>query len=283
MAIDIFDVPYRINLVLPDSSLSNWNSIMDRNSFKIQKGTKNVIEFVIRNNDRKPINIRGKTLQCNVNYKEGNVHLIRKKLEIVDANRGLVTLSLYPHEMVEWPIGVLEFNVTVDTEDGYPRMLYVRECDHVTGYFEINDGPYLGPVPTMTSKFYREFNDNVKQVFTWYSDIFAGSNRAYNPSGLMTFIMSLDNFSGTIKAFGSLETSMPQNNDNTWFKLDINGQDHLDYSGQSGTELQTIEASVNWVMFTFEPENFDTKSVNLDYTQTYHLEDHILSFEFRNC
>lgn len=278
--VNIYDKPYVIDLVLTDSSTPNWNPIMNQNHFRVQKGTENQIEFKVRDNNRRPVNLRGKQLFVNINYPEKQTHLMKKKLEIVDTAKGVVQLVLLPHEMVEWPIGSLSFNITLETEAGHCRMLYVSESDNPNGFFLIEDGYYLGPKPTMSSRIFREKTNNHPETYGWFTDIFPGSNRAYNPASLMSAVFVTNNFSGTIKAYGSLETNVPQFTDDVWFPLEMSESGNFVHS--TGTHLITLQANVEWVMFTIKSDDFYVASVDQDASLAFKLEDQITSVQFRN-
>lgn len=282
--IDVYDNVRRIDLVLTESSAPNWNPIMNQNHFRLQKGTKNLIEFKVRNNDRRPVNLLGKSLQCNINYPDGHANLIQKELRVIDAQKGLVGLVLLPHEMMDWPLGPLSFNVTMDTEDGFSRMLYVSESDRANGWLHVDDGPYLGPLPTMTSGLYKSMTNDDPETYVWYSDILPGSNRAYNTSGTMTLVLTTKEYSGTITAYGSLETSMPQMTDDVWFPLDVNGSDdsQITYDNHTGNNLITLRANVEWVMFAFSPADYDVNQADQDASVAFNLEDEIPEIQFRN-
>lgn len=281
--IDIYDNVRRIDLVLTESTAPNWNPVMNHNHFNIQKGTKNLIEFKVRNNDRRPINLLGKSLQCNINYQDGKTNLIQKELKMIDPQKGLVGLVLLPHEMMNWPLGPLSFNVTIDTGDGFSRMLCVTESDRSNGWLYVNDGPYMGPSPTMTSGLYKNMCNDDPETYVWYSDIMPGSNRAYNPTGSMTLVLTTTQYSGDIKAYGSLETSMPQFTDDVWFPIDMNDSgSQITFDNHTGNNLITLRANVEWVLFSFTPENYDVNQADQDASVAFKLEDEIPEIQFRN-
>lgn len=283
--IDVYDRVRRINVVLPEYSVPNWNPIMNQNHFRIQKGTKNYVEFQVRNNDRKPINLLDKTLVCNVNYPDGHANLIQKKLHMVDPLKGIVALVLLPNELMNWPLGSLSFNITSETPDGFSRMLYVTESDRTNGWLYVDDGPYLGPMPTIKSGLYKNMSNNTPVSYTWYSDILPGSNRAFNNTGTMTAVITTDLYSGTISAFGSLEESMPQFTDEVWFNLNINDSETntMVFDHQTGNILLVMTANVNWVMFSFVPTNYDPNQAYQDASTAFDLNTQICEIQFRNA
>lgn len=262
--IDILDNIRRIDLVLSETGSQNWNPIMNDNSFKIQKGSKNVVEFKIRDSDRRPINVQGKIIECNINYPDGKSFLFSKKLAVVDPSKGLMSMTLLPWELMTWPLGPLSFNVTIKDIDGV-RMLYVGEIDSPNGWIEVQDGPYMGPIPSFEPKTFIHMTNNSPISYQCFSDVMPGSNRAFNESGLMSFVFVMNNYSGSIKIWGSLEPSVPQSTDDVWFLI----SDEFSYNGQSGTILENVISKVEWVIIEFIPviplgetwETFDLKSL----------------------
>lgn len=280
--VDVYDNVRRLDLILTESGTPNWNPVMHENNFRLQKGTQNFIEFKVRDNDRKPINLLGKSLQCNINYPDGKVNLIQKELRMIDPQKGLVGLVLQPHDMMDWPLGTLSFNVTMDTDSGFSRMLYVSEVDSPYGWIVVDDGPYLGPTPSMTGKFYTNMTNDDPVTYVWSSDIFPGSNRSYNATGTMTMVLTTKEFSGTLKAYGSLESSKPLMTDEVWFPLDVNSSDSVAFDNFTGNTLVSLKAKVEWVMFEIIPLDYNPNDANQDASKAFSIDDVITSMQFRN-
>lgn len=236
----------KLHLSFQDVLSNNWNLPMDSNDFSVYKQSTNVIEFVIRNSDRKPINLVGKTLDIVIVDNRDKRLIIKKPLTIVDPIKGLTKLILLPTETVDWDIEYLGYTVRINNEDGTTNMLYLNQTSAIHGTITVIPGSYPGPKETIeTSDFfiYSTYSPYNKYYCT---DNLPGNIQTDNRSGIHSFAAYLDNFSGSIYINGSLDIQPPVVPDQ-WFNLYEN--EYTEYTGILPLE---IIANLNWVKFVFK-------------------------------
>jgi hypothetical protein len=265
-----------IELTLAEPGTANWNLPMNENYFKIYKGTQNSIEFVIRNTDRKPINLAGKKLIISIIDRNSWITLLQKPLRILDAYSGSAVLDLNDFEISVWPIGYLTFSVMIQDVDGHQHMIYINQTEGGHGSFELIDGPTMAPAPSY------ECNTFVSSYWGWpinqywFSTVFPGSARRNNFLGLHTALIYSKKFSGKIWALGSLENNAPDKDNDVWFQLPIRHTHHnlyppaiqpptsesvkidrhyhISLHRYTGVTTISFEASLQWVRFMFLPD-----------------------------
>ena len=68
MTVFLYDTRRKVELTLRESpsGVVNWNLPMNTNDFRVFKDVYNSIEFVVRNTDRKPINMMGRSAEINL-------------------------------------------------------------------------------------------------------------------------------------------------------------------------------------------------------------------------
>lgn len=245
------------NITLSEIGVPNWNLPMNENRFKIYKNSNTVIQFILRNNDRKPLNLSGKCFYITINDEYNIKTLMHKPLQVVDEKQGQVKLVTRPHEVHEWPLGSLNFNVSIDEGDG-KRLLYLDQMETARGTLQVHEGPYVGPRPSQhCTKFLPLMVDNIPSKYRVWSDILAGSAKSDNFDGVQTASIKLCNFSGRITVYGSLEKDMPTVSDSVWFTLntgtELQPQFYQDLSDFTGNIHYDFTARNNWTVFAFDP------------------------------
>jgi len=217
---------------------------MNSNDFRIFKDVQNDVEFVIRNADRKPVNMMGRSATVNFFDQRTNTLLHRQALTVVNEAKGICKLVLLPDVTEDWFLQDYSYSVQVTNVDGSTHMLYTNTAEMQRGYFELAQGPIFDPRPS-TEILYSELtpvgdridnNDTTLRV----TSALPGSLQRNNTSGLHTLVAFLDNFTGTMTIQGSVEPSVPT--ENNWFDIEIKQYDHATLS-----DALTFEANLMWV------------------------------------
>ena len=83
-AIKIYKIPVVVDLTQLDYGVRNNNMPFRDSDFSVYKGSHNPIEFIVRNNDRRPIDLTNKTLSITIfDFHTGDL-VDQKPIEIVD-------------------------------------------------------------------------------------------------------------------------------------------------------------------------------------------------------
>jgi hypothetical protein len=283
LKVTIYDNVRVIDLTLAEPGVANWNLPMNESYFKIYKGARNTIEFVIRNNDRKPINLIGKKIIITIVDQRTWETLLQKPLRILDAYTGSVVLDLNGYEVSVWPLGDLTFSIMSQDSDCDQRLLYIDQIEGAHGNFELIDGPTMGPSPSYECRnFLSSFWGWPIQQY-WFSSILPGSARRDNFLGLHSAIVYTRNFSGKIWALGCLENDEPDKDADVWFKLPLRPKEEFspnpldeDYHNYlylnqyTGLTPISFTASLQWVRFMFLP---DISAFDLNYAPDIYPND----------
>lgn len=218
-----------IALTLNKFGVDNWNIPMGMQSFKIFKGTTNPIVLVIRNNDRKPVNLAGRNVIVTISDYETEKTYFSKRVNVVDKFNGQAMLKLDPSTIAMWPLGFMRYTVTIEEPDGMSTMLWLDHNMNGEGFFEVCEGPTLGPIPSqVVTEFTPNYwidpahpkvdDYNLREVW-WYTSALKGNQWSENFGGLHTAAFYGENFTGWVMIQGSLENDIPINN-NQWFTID---------------------------------------------------------------
>jgi len=248
MTVFLYDTRRKVELTLRESpsGVVNWNLPMNTNDFRVFKDVYNSIEFVVRNTDRKPINMMGRSAEINLYDQRTSKLLHNTPLKVINEAKGICTLEIAPDITSDWFLQTYSYSVVVTNADGTRHMLYVDQNESQRGFFELMQGPSFDPHPSfeisweqfsLTSEYIDSNHTSLR-----YSTAFPGSMQRNNTSGLHTLVAYFNNFSGTLKIQGSVEDGSPTLND--WYDIKV-----LELDKKTGVEAVSFEANLMWVRF----------------------------------
>lgn len=256
MTVFLIDKKRKIELTLREfpSGVVNWNLPMNTNDFRVFKDVQNTIEFVVRNTDRKPVNMMGRSAQINIYDHRINKLMWTKDLKVINEAKGICKLNIDPDVMADWLLQTYSYSVTVTNTDGTTHMLYVDANESPRGFLELLQGPVFDPRPSITVMWEdlmltQLYVGNTNETFH-YSSALPGSLQSGNTAGLHTVAAYLDNFTGYMVIQGSVETGTPGLLD--WFDIERH-----DYNHTSGLQSYAFEANLMWVRFWIHNTNDD--------------------------
>jgi hypothetical protein len=162
MTVFIYDIKRLVQLVLRESGGStNWNLPMNSNDFRVFKDVQNAIEFVVRNTDRKPINMMGRTAAINFYDQRTNKLMWSSALQVINDAKGICKLVIQPDVTSDWNLGSYSYSVTVTNVDGSVHMLYTDQDESQRGFFELRQGPIFDPRPSTVITYDQLTHDQV--------------------------------------------------------------------------------------------------------------------------
>jgi len=261
MTVFLYEVKRKVELTLRESAGTvNWNLPMNSNDFRVFKDSHNTIEFVVRNTDRKPINLMGRSVQINLYDQRTSKLMFNSKLRITNEAKGIAVLDITPDVTADWFIQTYSYSVVVTNSDGSRHMLYVDEHEGQRGFFELSQGPKFDPFPSYEVEWEAlmqtaETPNNTRTSYR-YSSAFPGSLQRNNTAGLHSAVVYLENFSGELKIQGSVEEGDPAESD--WYDIQV-----LEFDKTTGLQNVSWEANLMWVRF-FVRSNGDNHYDALD-------------------
>lgn len=248
MTVFLYDVKRKVELTLrefPEGNV-NWNLPMNSNDFRVFKDVYNTIEFVVRDTDRKPINMMGRSAEIRLYDHRTSKLLHSAPLKITNEAKGICKLEIAPDVMADWFLQTYSFTIIVTNTDGTRHMLYVDQNEGQRGFFELAQGPQFDPFPSyeVTWEQFMLTSESPPEGQTTYrySSAFPGSLQRNNTSGLHTVVAHFENYSGTLTIQGSVEDGTPGLND--WYDIKV-----LELDKKTGVEVVSFEANLNWVRF----------------------------------
>ena len=255
MTVFLYDVKRRLDMTLRDSGGSiNWNLPMDTTDFKLHKDVKNSIEFVVRNTDRKPVSMVGRTAKITLFDHRTDQIILTSDLKVVNDLKGIVQFNVTPDQMDILSLGTYSYTVMVTDLDGSVRSLYVDQNESVRGFVEVKDGPNPSPRPSIEIDFstMTPITEGEPEQTHYITSALQGSVKTGNTSGQHTVAVYLSEFTGKLWIQGSLEEGVPDLSD--WFDIDIDGVTVQQFRNESGIRTFMFEANLEWVRIKVLPD-----------------------------
>ena len=273
VAIKLYKFPLVIDLTLVDHGIRNNNMPFRDSDFKIYRGTFNPIEFIVRDNDRQPINLTGKTLTLTVINFFTDVVAMQKDIAVIDQTKGRVRAVFCPQEISEWDNGFYKYSILINFEDGTHNLLFVDQDQNANGFFEMADGvlPDLVESIEILPDDFMEVNiaPPTTDPTRFITSGFEGDAVLGEDDGLHTAVVYLTGYAGKFFIQGSLE-ELPSPNDNDWFDIHLTmttpyfefGNTPTPDDTFTGLEAFTFTGRIRWVRFKHVPDDDNTGTLD---------------------
>lgn len=264
--IKLYRIPVRIELAQVNHGVRNNNLPLSDSDFKAYKGADTDIEFSIRNNDRQPVNLIGKSLLATIINQSNGSTVLQKDLRVIDDKKGIVRLSLSPAEVSDWTAGFYTYSVLILNEDGTQNLLAMDQNQKATGTIELKENALpniFKPTVMDPSKFapveFEDLSTALNQGTTRFvGSAIPGDAQKGFTDGLHTFTVHTTNFTGLLFVFGSLEPNPTVNMIEPiidWFEIALTATGSpLVFDESTGIQAFNFISNVSWVRFVWEPD-----------------------------
>ena len=237
--------------------LVNWPmTIYDT---KLYKGVTNTIDFVIRNNERRPINLVGLSLQATIQSQLTGEIVLTKIVEVTVAIQGKAQLTLDPGDVEDLPSGYYNYAIQNTDINGISQLYYTDINQTSAGSFELFDGILRTMLPAIDIENFQFTktplgnNDDVMFV----TGAFPGDAQTQRANGMHTVAVYQSRFIGKFFIQASLSNNSPLPSE--WFFIPLEtGPDPMytfDSTNNSGPgpTLFNFDLNAYWVRFGYIP------------------------------
>ena len=175
---------------------------------------------MVRNNDRKPVNLVGYQIQALIQRVDQPERLLTKKVQATDDTAGKVRLTLSPGEVEGWLEGYYQYAIKFTDITGKEEYLYTDINRSTFGTFELIEGMSVSLVPAIEvttdnfTPYPLGYYDN-----TWSTGALAGDAQKNQSNGMHTVVAYTDKFKGKFWVQASLALYAPTEKD--WFDIRI--------------------------------------------------------------
>jgi len=242
----LFKYDTNIHFMLADDINKTVNPPMNNKIIKVYKGVDSVLNFYVKDKDRKPVSLASGVLTSYlVNHTTGNL-LFSRLVEEIDNTTGQAKLTIRNKDLVTAELGFYDLSLTFENVDGETVTLFADRADNVKITVEVKDGPIPAFSESSTITFTTPGGTGTKE----YSSAIEVASISPDTKGLHTFVAYLTNYTGNLYAEGSIEQSAAG-----WFPITIgSGTEHKAYSESTSLDPINFTANLNWVRFAHDPD-----------------------------
>jgi hypothetical protein len=258
----LFKFKEYVQLWQTDRNVPNINGPMIQYNTKIYKGATNTIDFQVRNNDRKPVNLVGYQIEALVQRVEQPELLLTKPVQATDDTSGKCRLTLLPGEIETWLAGYYRYTIRITDVTGKQEFLYTDVNRSTFGQFELIEGMEVALAPAKTI-LASEFTPYPTGEYdnSWTTGALVGDAQDNRSNGMHTIVVYVsEDFMGDFWIQGSLTTQAPGPTD--WFDIPLTeSTKYFRYNG-TGPRIQVFNLTGNyyWIKmyYTVNPVNRGT-------------------------
>jgi len=218
----------------------------------IYKSVDSVIGFDVKNQDRKPINLLGKTVMVNLMQVRTGELLVQRRANLVKPEEGFCEFTVFSSDVVDLDPGMYQLSAVVYETDGLARTLYTDGNRRATLEVELLDGAYPKYVPSVGLSF-------TQLGSSWVSQPVASNLQKNDSSTLHTIQIKVTNFTGKVEGLVSLEYDSMGN----YFPVKfVNDRYLVEFENATDVQGWNFIADARWVKILYTPDSTNTGTVD---------------------
>lgn len=194
----LYSYPQRSILVYAEGYSRTNNMPFNTTRKTIYKGVDSTLGFDIKNQDRKPINLLGKTVMVNIMQVRNGELVVQRRADVIQPENGFCEFTVYSSDLIDLDPGIYQLSAVVYDETGMAKSLYTDNNRRATMEIELTDGAYPKFIPSVELTFSQLGN-------SWISQAVPGNLQRNDSSLLHTIQIRVNNFKGKVSALVSLE------------------------------------------------------------------------------
>jgi hypothetical protein len=257
------DYPQRSVLIYSTGYSRTKNMPFSTTRKTVYKGVDTKLGFDIKNQDRKPVNLLGKTIMVNIMQVRRGELVLQRRAQITEPQSGYCEFSIFGYDLTDLEPGIYQLSAQIYEDDGMARSLYSDLNRAATMEIELVDGAYPKFLNSTLLHFTEDNNTMISQP--------VASNLQRNDSStLHTLQIETTNFKGTLTAFGSLEYGSMGNyspirfiDGQYWLPLDSTPTSPtIGITGTHQTQGWNWRGSFRWIKVVYTPDTDNTGTVD---------------------
>ena len=239
-------------VTLTNQGVSNVNLGWGDADFIVHKGAFSNLEFIVRDVDRKSVNLSGRRVYATLINNNTQELYLERELEVLDYEKGRCKLVLTPGDIINWESGAIRYSLTFQNIDTNEHVyLYNDLNQEAIGYIELRDRAAPKPNKTTVLDNFTPVESNRNDPTVYYAGAIMGPGQMSYTNALMTFAAYFDNFTGTLFVEATLDPVTLDSNAN-WFKLElVPFKNEISYKNKSGIDAYNISGEYQWIRFGY--------------------------------
>ena len=242
--------------ISPALSGTRYFNPRNNKNLSIYTGLAIDIDFYLRNQNYKSLNIQGKKFVATVVERDTNNVRLSKTLYKDDRDSSKMVLQLTPDDSGGIDPGLYHLYITYTDSDNNRYPLYSDENQTLHHVLEVKENPLT---VLRESAVLDDFATAGGDLY--YSSRTNGTAPTFNRDGTNTCAVYLTNFTGKIYAYGALDLN-PSERD--WFEIELdpeNTETFYSFDQASGVYAFTWDGMFMWIRFAYLPDDTNQGTV----------------------
>lgn len=244
-----------VQLSMTNHGAPNLSRPMYNYAVKVYKNVYNTIDFVVRNNDKKPVRLIDSKIQVIIQNVQTGQLVLEKQAEITDEIKGRAQLKITPSETENWLLGGYEYQVQLILPGQRQEFLYQDVQNQTVGNFDLLPAVGAELVPAQViqwDQFTPEIIDWDMQVTQYKSGALAARSPVGNKTGFYSVALYTQGWRGSFRIEASLENLSPT--DKSWFVVYVGNQADIPIlPDQPPVQVFNFSLNAQWIRFLFLP------------------------------
>lgn len=248
----LLQYPQRSTLVYATGYSRTQNMPFNTTRKTIYKGVDSTLGFDVKNQDRKPINLLGKTVMVNIMQVRTGELVVQRRANLVQPESGFCEFTVFSSDIIDLDPGMYQLSAVIYEPDGMAQSLYTDNNRRATMELEISDGAYPKFIPSVELSF-------TQLGSSWVSAPVASNLQKNDSSTFHTIQIAVTNYKGTISAMVSLEYDSMGN----YFPVKfVNDKFNIEFDGDTDVQGWNFIADARWVKIMYTPAADNTGTVD---------------------
>jgi hypothetical protein len=254
-----------VQLSMSDHQVTNYNRPMINYNTKVYKNNFNNIEFVIRNNDRRPVRLLDAQLSILIEHSATKTLVLEKACTVTDEVKGRARVVLSPDDVASWALGGYNYMVKLVRPYQTQEFLYTDINNNAYGNFELFDsvGGTFVPAETLLGTELTPITVDLDQRQTHFiSGAIPAENKVGNSTGLFTVALYQTQWEGRFRVQASLANLAPT--ERSWFTMELQpGVIEDRYDGTvEGLRSYSFTLNCRWIRFVCIPDPINRGTID---------------------
>jgi len=261
-----------------DSQLRSYNKsnepMNNKDYVKIHKGIDNNIRFKVTDPDFKKVSVDHLDVKAVIIDSKTGEKVYEKYLEKVD--KCFLYLRVLEGELKDVKRGHYEMVIRGENPDAYVgesgfaayEGFYVDQASNITFPVQITSQGDTRPIPSIDSYVEKWLPVYDALQPSYFSPPLPSNVTRNTLNRIHTFTVKGEEASGTIKVYGTLETTSNMD-DSFWFQIDIPDaiNNEIQLSDFTGIQAWSFTANLTWIKFQWTPDVNPPQTGNLERIQ----------------
>lgn len=248
----LLDYPQRMTLIYAEGYSRTKNMPFNITRKTMYKGVDNTLGFDIKNQDRKPVNLLGKSVIVHIMQVRTGELLVQRRADLVQAENGFCEVTVYSSDLIDLAPGIYQLSAVVYDETNRAKSLFSDLNRRATVELEIVDGAYPTYLPSTELTFTEDSG-------TWVSQPCEGNLQKNDSSTLHTLQICCTGFKGRFYASTSIEYGSMGYYSPVKF---IDSSNVITFDGTNDIQGWNFHGSFRWLTVTYIPDEDNTGTVD---------------------